>query len=542
MVTTSAVDEARAAFDRNAWVDARDLFSSETDLGPDDLERLATAAYLTGRVNTAVEAMERAHHAFAQSGEVLRSVRCTFWLGMSLMMHGEHARGGGWFARGQHILEEQVVDCVERGYLQVPAALHALGSGDAEAAYRGFVGVTAIADRFGDPDLRTLGRLGQGQALLLKGDTTAGMSKVDETMVAVTTGDVSPIVAGIVYCATIIACRDAFDIRRAQEWTSELSRWCATHQDLKPYRGQCLVHRSEIMQLRGEWADAMAEVRRAVDHLSDPPGDPVLGMALYQQAELLRLRGELDQAEARYREASEYGHTTQPGLALVRLAQGRLDDASAAIRRALTEADGAVERSRVLAAYVEISLGAGDVDAARAAAGELNGIAARFDSLYLRALVKVAQGSLLLADGDVAGACAALRRAWTAWHELDAPYEGACVRLRMAEACRQLGDHDTANMELDSARRIFEQLGATRDLARVRQLSEPDTAIPAAGLTAREIEVLRLMATGATNREIADRLVISEHTARRHLQNIFGKIGVSSRTAATAYAYDHGLV
>jgi ATP/maltotriose-dependent transcriptional regulator MalT len=286
----------------------------------------------------------------------------------------------------------------------------------------------------------------------------------------------------------------------------------------------------------------MAEVRRAVDHLSDPPGDPVLGMALYQQAELLRLRGDLDQAETRYREASDYGHPTQPGLALLRLAQGRIADASAAIRRALTEAGDPVERSRVLAAYVEISLTAGDVEAARAASNELDGIAATFDSVYLGALVRMAQGSLLLAAGDAAGACAALRRAWSAWHELDAPYEAARVRLQMAEACRQLGDYDTANMELDSARRIFEQLGAAPDLARVRQLAEPDATEPAAGLTAREIEVLRLMATGATNREIADRLVISEHTARRHLQNIFAKIDVSSRTAATAFAYEHDLV
>jgi ATP/maltotriose-dependent transcriptional regulator MalT len=263
-------------------------------------------------------------------------------------------------------------------------------------------------------------------------------------------------------------------------------------------------------------------------------------MALYQQAELLRLRGELGRAETHYRDASDYGHTTQPGLALLRLAQGRLEDASAAIRRALTEADGPVERSRVLAAYVDISLTAGDVDAARAAADELSGIAGTFDSLYLRALVRAAQGSLLLADGDAAGACAELRRAWTAWHELEAPYEAGRVRLQMAEACRRLGDHDTADMELDAARRIFEQLGAAPALERVRELSRG--ASPAGGLSPREVEVLRLVAKGASNRDVADALVISEHTARRHLQNIFAKIDASSRAAATAYAYEHGLV
>ncbi len=298
------------------------------------------------------------------------------------------------------------------------------------------------------------------------------------------------------------------------------------------------------MQLRGEWADALEEVQQACDHLSELPGDPVMGMALYQQGELFRLRGELDRAEENYRQASAWGHPVQPGLALLRLAQGRLGDAYSAIRRAVSEAEGAVERSRSLAAYVEITLAAGDTAAARTAVDELDEVARSFDSAYLRAVVGYARGSVLLADDDPAAACVALRRAWLAWQELDAPYETARVRLRMAEACRLLEDHDTAEMELDAARLIFEQLGAVPSLTEIQRLATAGPRPAAGGLTAREVEVevLRLVATGASNREIADTLVISDKTVARHLSNMFTKLDISSRAAATAYAYEHGLV
>jgi DNA-binding NarL/FixJ family response regulator len=546
MHATDAVARGRESYRRRAWRDAYEALSAadgHTPLEASDLDRLGMAAHLTGRDEVAVAGLDRAHRGFLEHGDVGRAVRCAFWVGMFLMLRGRHAEGGGWLGRAGRLLTEQALDSVERGYLLIPAALHALGSGDPGRAHEVFGEAGGIADRFGDPDLIALSRLGQGQALVATGEVRRGVVMLDEAMVAVTTGDVSPVVAGIVYCAVIIVCRDIFDWGRAREWTVALSRWCADQQDLKPYRGQCLVHRSEIMQLRGEWSDAIVEIEQACEDLTKPPGDPVLGMAHYQQAELLRLRGEFSRAEQAYRKAGESGHAVQPGLALLRLAQGRVHDAEAAIRRVVAETeDDRVKRSRVLAAFVEIVLGAGDVAAARPAIDELDQLGHDLDAPYLRAVAESARGAVLLADGDPHAACAVLRRAWTTWQELDAPYEAARVRLLMAQACAELTDHDTASMELDAARRVFEQLGAAPALARVAELSGMPKQDAPGGLTPREVEVLRVVATGATNREVADRLIISEKTVARHVSNIFAKLGVASRAAATAYAFQHELV
>lgn len=547
-ISADLLQLGREAYDRAAWGDAYTQLCAadqEAPLEVDDLERLAMAAYLTGRQDAALDVWGRAHHALMAQGEAgtQRAVRWAFWMGMVLVHKGHHAQAGGWFARAGRLLDDASLDCVERGYLLIPPALQALGGGDHAAAYALFSDQVRIADRFGDPDLMALGRLGCGQTLVAMGEATSGVAILDEAMVAVTAGDISPIAAGIIYCAVILACRDIFDLRRAQEWTSALSRWCTSQTDLHPYRGQCLIHRSEIMQLRGDWSEALEEVEQACTHLADPGGDPVMGMARYQQAELLRLRGDFARAEAAYRQAGDWGHSVQPGLALLRLAQGRGEDAVAAIRRVIEEAeDNRVRRSRVLAAYAEIVLAAGDVDAARMAADELGELAAGFHSPYLEAVTARALGAVLLAEGDASPACDVLRRAWTAWQELDAPYEAASVRVLMAQACRQLGDHDTAEMELAAARRVFEELRAAPALARVAALSRRAPPNAPGGLTPREVEVLRLVATGATNREIADTLVINEKTVARHLSNMFTKLGVSSRAAATAFAYENGLM
>jgi DNA-binding NarL/FixJ family response regulator len=541
---SGAIDRGRGSFGLHAWADAYAALSAADraeSLDLDDLERLAVAAYLAGKDSDSAEAWERAHHQAVRAGDPARAARCAFWLGMGLMMRGEMARGGGWLARAQSLIDERHLDCAERGYLLVPVGLHAMGGGDAATAHATFGQVVKIGERFAEPDLTTFGRLGCGQALIALGECAEGATFLDQAMVAVTAGEVSPVVAGITYCATILACQDIFDFRRAQEWTSALSDWCGSQPGLVPYRGQCLVHRAEIRQLHGEWPEAMDEARLAGERLV---GHPAAGAAAYQQGELHRLQGDFPAAEEAYRAASQWGREPQPGLALLRLGQGQLEAATGAIRRVIADAQDRVSRSKLLAAFVEIMLAAGDVASARAGADELAGIAAAVDAPYLSAVSAQATGAVLLAEGDARAACEVLRRAAPAWLEMDAPYQTARVRVLIGLGCRALGDEDTAAMELDGARATFRRLGAAPDLARAQALSRtmaPPAAAPG-GLTPRELQVLRLVATGTTNRSIAAELFLSEKTVARHVANIFLKLGLSSRAAATAYAYEHGLV
>jgi DNA-binding NarL/FixJ family response regulator len=537
------IERGRAAFDRQAWGRAYEHLSAaalDEPLEVEDLERLASVAYLVGRSAESSDVWARAHQECARIGEVARAARCAFWLAFALLNNGELARGGGWVDRAQRLLDDRKLDCVEQGYLRHAAALRAVFSGDVGAAHAGFSQAAGMGERFRDPELATLARIGEGRCLIYLGEIDKGLALLDEAMVAVGAREVSAIATGDAYCTVIEGCQELFDVRRAHEWTTALTQWC-DQPDLVLYRGQCLIHRAEMLQLRGAWSDALREAERACGRLADPPGQPAIGAASYLRGELHRLRGEFADAEDAYRAANELGRDPQPGLALLRLAQDRVPAANAAIRRVLQEAADPITRVRILAPYVEIVLAAGDVEAARAAADELAVIADELNQPFLRALKAHVAGAVLLSEDDAPNALVALRRAWTGWRELEAPYEAARVRLLMASACRAVGDDDSAEMELDAARRVFAELGAAPDMTRAASLSRVMAGTLPGGLTAREAEVLSLVAKGRTNRDIAGQLVISEKTVASHVSHIFTKLGLSSRAAATAYAYEHGL-
>jgi DNA-binding CsgD family transcriptional regulator len=543
MTVTDALDRGRESFRRQAWADAYTQLSAADRGAPlevADLEMLAAAASLAGDDPTSADVWVRAHQEYVRAGNPARAVRCAFWLVLGLMLRGELAPAAGWLARGQRFAGD-VEGHAEEGCLLLGDAVQLMFAGDAEGANAMYSRAAEIGVRFGDPDVTAMALLGEGQTTIMLGRTADGLALLDEAMVAVTADEASATMTGLVYCAVIETCQEIFDVRRAREWTTALSRWCESQPELVPYRGQCLVHRAEILELHGDWPDAIDEAQRACERLVEPP-HPAVGRAFYRRGELQRLRGEYHAADHSYREASGYGQSPHPGLALLRYAQGQVDAASTTIRQAVSEAQDRVSRSRLLGAYVEIALAANNVQAARTAADELAQIAADFGAPLMDAVSDHAAGAVLLAEGDPARALGALRRACTRLQELDAPYDAARVRVHLGFAYRALGDDDTAEMELDAARAAFERLGAAPDLARVEELTGSAASQTAGGLTPREVEVLRLVATGKTNRAIAAELFLSEKTVARHVSNIFTKLGVSSRSAATAYAYQHDLV
>jgi DNA-binding NarL/FixJ family response regulator len=526
----------REAFGARRWSAATEalcIADNKWPLDAPDLELLATALFMVGRQQEHLVVLERAHQRHLDAGSLRAAAACAFWLGMQLFLGGELSRGGGWLARANRLIEQDGSDCVERGYLMMPEAYRAEAAGDLEAALGATAAAADEARRFGDSDLLALATLTEGRLLVADGRIREGLERLDEAILGVTLGEVSPRPSGIVYCSAIDGCRMAFDPRRAREWTDALSAWCETQPDMLAFTGDCHLHRGELLELHGSWTEALAELERAGQRARRAGNVRVAAGAAYRRGEIHRLRGEVESAEEAYRDAARGGREPQPGLALLRAMQGDTAAAVATMRRLYDDAAHPVERARLLPAYIEIMLGADDIDAAREACDELDAIAADRPSDLLNAVAAHARGAVTLAAGDPRAAHAPLRKALGAWHELDAPYEAARVRLLLADACRGLGDENSANVELQAARESFTNLGVLAQVEGVRDVH---------GLTARELEVLRLVAAGRTNRTIAEELVLSERTVDRHVSNILAKLRVASRAAATAYAYQHRLI
>jgi DNA-binding CsgD family transcriptional regulator len=523
----------RAAYADRRWdacVVALRAADADAPLDAEDLKILSLALYLVGDDDGSGETLERCHRLVAEQGRWPEAAETAFWYGFMLFGIGEPARAGGWLARSRQIVAEQGLDGPEAVFPDAVEARGLLEAGRYEEA-RILAAATAAAGRaHGEANLEVLGRLTVGQALLLQGRRDEALACLDEVMLTVSTSDLYPTVAGLAYCAVIGVCMGLLDVPRAQEWTSVLSDWVDAQTGLVPYRGSCLIHRSQIKAMGGDWAGALVEARQACEMPSQDAAD-----AWYQLGEVHRMQGAYADAEAAYRRANSLGRQPEPGLARMRLAQGRVDEAMRGFRRLHAETDR-IDRADILAGYVEAALAVGDVAAARAAAEELGSGSEHLPTMH-RARAAEARGSVLMAENDPAGALSCHRQALQIWTRLGMPYDAAHVRVLIGDACRLLGDEAGAVFEYDAARESFLRLGARPDVERL------DGRTTERGpLTAREVEVVRLVASGRTNRQIAAELVLSEKTVARHLSNIYAKLDLGSRAAATAYAYSHHLV
>jgi DNA-binding NarL/FixJ family response regulator len=535
------VTTAREAYERRDWSGAREAFGAARELGElsaTDLDSLGDAAWWLGRVDESLNAYEEAYRRYLHGDEPRQAATAAIGIAVNLYLRGEDVLGSGWMSRAQRLLDDQP-ESAEHGYalylLEVEGALE---GPDLDTVIAKARRVQDIGRRHSDPNLIAAGILGEGRALVKQGNVTGGMVLLDEAMTAVLSDGLTPEWTGNIYCHLVAACHELSDLRRAAEWTEALTRWCECHAPAVVFFGICRVHRAQVFQLQGAWSQAEAEASLVCQELN---GIHVASVAEghYAIGEIRRLRGDLSGSEQSYKQAHQLGRDPHPGLALLRLAQGRLDAAAASIRVALAATQDRLTRARLSAAQVEIALAAGDIPAARAASHELDEAASTFGSSGLQVMAQQARGAVLLAEGNAGDAVGALRAACQRWQELSAPYDAAKVRLLLAGAFDQLGDPDAVALELDAADAVFVRLGASLDAARVAGLRRRPA--PPGGLTEREAEVLGLVASGRSNRQVAAALFISEKTVARHLSNIFAKLGVSSRTEAAAYAFEHGL-
>ncbi|HEU4354852.1 MAG TPA: LuxR C-terminal-related transcriptional regulator [Actinomycetota bacterium] len=535
-----AIGRARDALAVGAWPEAYDAFRTAdgSTWTARDLEAFADAAWWTSRFRESLELRTRAFAAYEAEGDDIGAAGAAARVAIEHFIREEHSVGGGFLMRARRHAEA-APEGSEHGFLPVVEATVARYSGDTERAVELADRALAHGQRFGNRDLVAMSLHIKGLALIDAGRVAEGIPLMDEAMAAVIAGDLSPYFTGIIYCSLIAACLELNDVRRAGEWSDAARVWCESLPSTAPFSGMCRVNRAEVARLRGLWSEAEAEAVLASDELE--PVEPTLAAsALVQVGEVRRRTGDLTGAEQAFVRAQELGADPQPGLALLRLAQGKVEPARTALGAALAAEHQPARRARLLAADVQVALEAGALDEAAAGVVELEAIAAQTRTPAFEAAAAYGAGAVRLAERDGPGALESLGRAVAIWQDLRLPYETARARALRGRALRAGGDEDGARADLRAALAAFERLGATLEAEATARLLGPPAALPS-GLTAREVEVLRLVAAGKTNRDIAVELVISEHTVARHLQNMFAKLGVSSRAAATAYAYEHDL-
>ncbi|MEA2974092.1 MAG: hypothetical protein QOG82_2550 [Actinomycetota bacterium] len=510
-----------------------------TGLDGDALEARAEAAFAVGRVDEAIETRERAYVRYEDEGNLVGAAGCAVWLTQAYFATARPSIGGAWMGRSQQVLTG-LEESAPYGFFLVLQAFGALARGQPDSAEVQARQAVELGRRLRQHDVQAIGLQALASALIAQDRVPEGMARFDESMLFAVEGRLTPFFHGAVYCGMIATCEDLGDIRRAAEWTEALTRWTDRH----PYSifpGVCRAHRATVLQRHGSWPEAEEEARRACVDLEAMRMPGTAALAYAEIGDIRRRLGDADGAESAFRRAEELGGQPQPGLALLRLSQGNVDAASAIIARALAErAHDPLARAKALPAAIQIAVAMGDLGGARTSADELEAVAAHYDSPALRAGAASSRGRLQLAEGDPHAACATLNRALRLWQDLDVPYEAATVRLLLGEACRGAGDEDGAKASFGAAARLFERVGAVLDAKRIDDALRAPTALPA-GLTDREGEVLRLVAAGLSNKQIAARLYLSDKTVARHLSNIFLKIGVSTRSAATAFAFERGI-
>ena len=512
------------------------------DADPADLDTLADAAWWLCRVEESIAHRQRAYAGHVAARAHRRAAYSAWMVFFEHHLAGHGSVAAGWLARARRHLAGQP-ESVEHAYLELAEAFLAQERGDPDAVLRRAGTMAEIAYRQGSADFAAMALEIRGAALLARGEREAGFALIDEAMCPVLAGELSSLFTGWIYCLALPAAIGAVDLRRAAEWTDGAMAWCAALPAGTPFHGLCRVHRVEVLHLRGAWSAAAEEASCACEELLayDPR---IAAEAFYLAGEIAVGRGSTEAAETAFRRAHELGRDPQPGLALLRLRQGRIPAAAAALRTALSgAASGTLGRARLRAAQVDVALAAGERVTAQEAADELTAIAQGADpgATLLPALAATARGAVRLAEGEPLDALPLLHIARDCWLDLGLPYHLAEVRMLIAAACRAAGDGDGARLEIEAARAAFLRLGAEPDARRATALLATGPTRPG-GLTNREIEVLRLVAAGRTNREIASDLAVSDHTVARHLNNIFAKLGVSSRAAATAFAVTHELI